>query len=56
MRVNRQAVRLLALPQLQAMLQVPQEFVSVRQLMKFLAADVAFVMQLLQGEQCPAGT
>ena len=41
---------LLAVAQLQAMLQVAQEFVGAAEFVKFLAADVTFVMELMQGE------
>src|SRR5438067_6929411 len=48
-------MRLLPAPQLQAMLQAAQKFVSLRQFMEILATDVALIVQLLQREQRAAG-
>ena len=43
-----QPVCLLALAQLQAVLEMPQELVGAGQIMKFLAADVPLVVQFVQ--------
>ena len=48
-------MRLLSLAELQAVFQMPQELVCAGQVMKFLAADVALVMQFLQGKQRASG-
>ena len=51
---RRQAVGLLSLTQLQPMLQMPQELVGAGEIVKFLAADVALVVQFVQREQSSA--
>ena len=51
---RRQAVGLLSLTQLQPVLQMPQELVGAGEIVKFFAADVALVMQLMQREQSSA--
>ena len=51
----RQAMCLLAVTQLQAMLHVAQEFISRTQMVEVASRKVPFVVQLLQREQRPAG-
>src|SRR5690242_814090 len=52
----REAVHLLPSPDLQPMLDHAQELVPLCQVLEILAADVRFVVQLLQREQCAAGS
>ncbi len=44
----RQTVCLLAVPQLQTVLQIAQKLVGIGEVMEILSADVLFIMQLLQ--------
>src|SRR5438067_4861505 len=54
--VIRNSVCLLAVPQLQAMLDLAKEFVGRAELVKILAAEVALVMKLLQCKESSART
>ena len=43
---------LLSLAQLEAMLEVAQEFVGSCKLVKLLSADMTLIVQFLQGKKC----